>query len=144
MARVRLDIDVHFKFSAELAVRVSDLNYGNHLAHDAVLTLMQEARVMFYRSLGFKDETALDENIGQVIADAVVQYKSEAFLGDVLIVHIGVRDFNPYGFDLVYQIIKKGTDKEVARGKTGVVCFDYRTRRMARIPDSVLAKLNAI
>ena len=134
MARVQVDLPEKFLFSTEITVRASDLNYGNHLGHDAVLTLMQEARVRFYRSLGFKNELNFEGSVGQVITDAVIQYRSESFLSDELIIKLAVSDLNKYGFDMYYLIENKITGKEVARGKTGIVCLDYHTRKVAAIP----------
>src|SRR5688572_404954 len=143
MARVQLDLPEKFSFTTELTVRASDLNYGNHVGHDRVLTLMQEARINFYRTLGFKNELNFEGAVGQVIADVVVQYKSESFLADQLIIKIGVLDFNKYGFDMYYQIENKVTGKEVARAKLGIVCFDYDARKVARIPEVLRQKLQA-
>ena len=100
MARVEVSLPDKFLFKTEVVVRASDLNYGNHLGHDRVLTLMQDARVEFYRTLGFKNELNFEGEIGQVIADVVIQYKSESFLADRLVISIGVTDFNKYGFDM--------------------------------------------
>lgn len=141
MARITIDLPETFRFSAELPVRASDLNYGNHLGHDSVLTLMQEARILFYRHLGFKDELSFEGSVGQVITDAAVVYKSESFLGDTLVCKIAAGDFNKYGFDLLYQLANRDTGKEVARGKTGIVCFDYDKRKIATVPSALLEKL---
>jgi YbgC/YbaW family acyl-CoA thioester hydrolase len=141
MPRVQLDLPETFLFETELTVRASDLNYGNHVGHDRVLTLIQDARVEFYRSLGFNNELNFEGPVGQVIADVVVQYKSESFLGDRLMIKIGASDFNKYGFDMLYLVENKATGKEVARGKTGIVCFDYNTRKIARLPDILRQKL---
>jgi acyl-CoA thioesterase FadM len=143
MARVELNLPDKFLYKTEIAVRASDLNYGNHLGHDRVLTLMQDARVAFYRSLGFKNELNFEGPIGQVIADVVVQYKSESFLGDKLIINISVVDFNKYGFDMYYLVENAQTGKEVARAKIGIVCFDYDSRRIARLPDILKTKLTS-
>ncbi|HCZ36928.1 MAG TPA: thioesterase, partial [Cytophagales bacterium] len=48
MARVELTLPDKFIFETQLTVRASDLNYGNHVGNDRILTLMQEARVLFY------------------------------------------------------------------------------------------------
>lgn len=141
MSRIQLDLPKKYLFTTEIAVRASDLNYGNHVGHDTVLTLLQEARIQFYRTLGFKNELNFEGSVGQVIADVAVQYKSESFLGDQLVIKIGVSDFNKYGFDMVYLVENKITGKEVARGKTGIVCFDYDTRKIARVPDILKQKL---
>lgn len=134
MARIQIELPTHFIFSATLTVRVSDLNYGAHLGHDSVLTLMQEARVLFYQSLGFKDEVSFEGSIGQIITDAAIVYKSESFLGDKLLFRIGVNDISKYGFDLYYLVTNEATGKEVAHGKTGIVCFDYSKHKVSAIP----------
>src|SRR5436189_5216422 len=102
MPRIHFDLTEKFIFETELSVRVSDLNYGGHVGNDRILLLMQEARVIFYRSLGFKNEISFEGSIGQIIADAVVIYKAESFLGDVLTIKIAANDFTRYGFDMVY------------------------------------------
>lgn len=142
MPRVQLDFPSDFKFSCELTVRASDLNYGNHVGNDSILTIMQEARILFYQSLGYKNELNFEGSVGHIVADAGVVYKSEAFLGDVLIIQIGMSDFTKYGFDMFYRITNKLTGKEVALGKTGIVFFDYDKRKIASIPASFLDKVN--
>jgi acyl-CoA thioester hydrolase len=141
MARLSIALPETYLYTVELPVRVSDLNYGNHVGHDSILTLMQEARIQFYRELGFKNELSFEGAVGQVIADAAVVYKSESFLGDVLSCQIAAADFNKYGFDLLYLLTNKATGKEVARGKTGIVCFDYNKRKVASVPQVLLDKL---
>lgn len=141
MPRLHIALPETFQFSCELPVRVSDLNYGGHVGNDSILTFMQEARVLYYRHLGFKSEISLEGTIGQIIADAAVVYKSESFLGDVLVIEIAATDFNKYGFDLVYRLRNKATGKDVAHAKTGIVCFDYAQRKMAPAPQSLIRAL---
>ena len=45
MARVEIELPEQFPFATEIPIRISDINYGNHLGNDAVLSLAQEARV---------------------------------------------------------------------------------------------------
>jgi acyl-CoA thioester hydrolase len=142
MPRIQIDLPEKFLYTTELLVRASDLNYGNHVGHDRLLTIMQDARVQFYRSLGFKNELNFEGDVGQVIADVAVQYKSESFLGDQLTIKIAISDFNKYGFDMLYLIENKVTGKQVAIGKVGIVCFDYSTRKIATIPEALRRNLS--
>lgn len=142
MARIYLELPEKFIFQTEIAIRVGDLNYGGHVGNDAILLLMQEARVHFYRSKGFKDEISLEGTVGQIVTDAAVVYKSESFLGDVLTIHLGVADITKYGFDLFYLLENSTTSREVARGKTGIVCFDYAKRKVTTIPAALQAVLS--
>ena len=141
MTRFQIDLPSNFSFTTEIAVRVSDLNYGGHVGNDSMLTLMQEARTLFYRHLGFESEVKLEGSVGQIIADAAVVYKSESFLGDVLVIQIAATDIGKYGFNLYYGVANKATGKEVARGRTGIVCFDYEKRKVAPIPAGLATKL---
>lgn len=144
MARIEIELPEKFIFQTEIAVRVSDLNYGNHVGNDSILTLMQEARTLFYRSMGFESEVKLEGSIGQIVSDAAIVYKSESFLYDVLRFEIAVDDLSKYGFDLYYRITHIASSKEVARGKTGIVCFDYSKRKIASIPEVLASKLKSL
>lgn len=141
MARLQLTFPADVKFTCELTVRASDLNYGNHVGNDSILTIMQEARILFYQSLGYKNELNFEGSIGHIVADAAVVYKSEGFLGDGMVIQLAVEDFSKYGFDMFYRITNKVTGKEVALGKTGIVFFDYEKRKVSAIPDSFLVKI---
>lgn len=144
MPRLSVELPEKFIFKTEIAVRASDLNYGNHVGHDRVLTILQEARIDMYRNFGFKNELNFEGAVGQVIADVCVIYKSESFLGDILICEIGTGEFNKYGFDMLCLITNKASGKEVARAKIGIVCFDYDKRKVATIPKNLLDKLQQV
>jgi acyl-CoA thioester hydrolase len=141
MPRITIDLPSAFLFSTELPVRITDINYSGHVGNDRILSLMHEARLQYYRKLGFKDELNFEGAVGQIITDAAVLYKSESFFGDVLVVQLGVTDLNKYGFDILYRLTNKATSKEVAIGKTGIVCFDYERRKVASVPPILLEKL---
>jgi len=133
MARVKLDIPEEFEFSTEIPIRISDINYGGHLGNDAVLSLIHEARLRFFKKYGF---TELDiDGFGLVLTDAVVVYKSVGYHGDILTIEVTREDFNKYGCDFVYRITNKETGKEVARAKTGIVFFDYDKKKVAKVPE---------
>lgn len=142
MARITVELPEAFLFETEIPVRVTDLNYGNHVGNDAILSIMHEIRIRFYRHLGYRNELNIEGDVGQIISDAAIVYKSESFLGDILVGKIAAADFNKYGFDFVYLITNQATGKEVARGKTGTVFFDYTKRKVTSVPSSFLSKIN--
>lgn len=141
MSRIQLDFPAEKNFTCEITVRASDLNYGNHVGNDSILTIMQEARIQFYRGLGYHNELSFEGGIGHIVADAAVVYKSEAFLGDVLVIEVALIDFNKYGFDMFYRLRNRETGKDVAIGKTGIVFFDYEKRKVASIPRGFLGRV---
>lgn len=134
MARVKVDLPETFAFRTELPLYVQHINHGGHLDNAQLLALASEARARFFQSLGY-DELDV-EGLGIVVADAAVQYKSEAFHGEVLGFELAPAAFNKYGFDLVWRAAERSSGREVARGKTGAVFLDYATRRVAPAPES--------
>ncbi len=142
MARVKIDLPEKFIFSTNIEVRVTDLNYGNHLGNNALLGIIHEARVRFYASLGFPDERNVF-GTGLIMADTAIQYKAEGFLGDVLSIRIGITDISRMGYDLVYEIHNQ-KDALVATAKTGMVCFDYETRKVCAVPGEFLERVNGL
>ncbi|MTD33829.1 thioesterase family protein [Paludibacterium denitrificans] len=141
MARIKLDLPERVVFDTTLDVRIGDINYGGHLANDAFLRLAHEARLRFLKSLGY---TEMDvEGAGIIMTDAAIVYRAEAFHGDRLTFRLGLSDFNPYGFDLMYQVVDDNTGKEVARLKTGIVFFDYTARKIQSIPAAFAERFTA-
>ena len=69
-------------------------------------------------------------------------YRSQAYYADLLAVSVAVDDFNPNGCDLWYEITNKATGREVARAKTGIVFFDYRQNKIARLPEAFKRKIS--
>jgi len=49
-----------------------------------------------------------------------------------------VGDFNKYGCDFFYKVVRKNGGKEVARAKTGIVFFDYNRQKMVPVPAAFL------
>lgn len=114
------------------------MNYGGHLDNALLLTIVSEARARYFKSLGY---TELDvDGMGIVVSDAAVQYKSEAFHGEVMVVRMAALDFNKYGCDLVWRMEDLLSAREVARGKTGIVFFDYQVHKIAPVPKGFLLK----
>lgn len=134
MPRIQIDLPEQLPFATEIAVYIGHINYGHHLDNSALLSLVSEARVRFFKSLGYSE---LDvEGRGIIVADAAVQYKSEAFHGEVLRFAMTAHDFNRYGCDLAWQVSETASGREVARGKHGIIFFDYAARKPAPVPDA--------
>ena len=138
MARIKVIIPEHTHFTVTIPVRVTDLNYGNHLGNDALLSILHEARMQLLGNYSWSEL-----NIGgasMIMADVAIEYKGEGFYGDVLTIAMAFDDMNKYGFDITYHV-RNQHGKEVARAKTGMLCFNYTERKLMPLPDEVKAKI---
>lgn len=137
MARISLKIpssDIIYK--TEIPLTINFINYGGHMGNDAILTLCQEARIRYLKTLDFSELNFHGRSLIQ--ADAAIVFKGEGFHGDRLSIELIIDDINSYGFDFFYLIKNATTDKEIARAKTGMVFFDYEKRKISKCPDGFL------
>ena len=138
MPRLQFDLPDQFVFATDIQIYISHVNQGGHLDNAQLLTLVSEARVRFFKSLGYRESNVAGFPI--VVGDLVAQYKSEGFHGETMRVRMVPLDFNRYGFDLVYCMDCVDTAREVARGKIGIVFVDVQTRKVAPVPAAFLAQ----
>lgn len=140
MARTRIELPEKFAFKTALKIRISDINYGGHLGNDSVGSLIHEARFQYFKSLGYKDELSLD-GVGAIQADMEIVYRNEAFHGDQVELNVAVTEISKVSFDLTYLIAETGTEKEIARGKTTIVTYDYAQKKKVSVPQPLVEKL---
>lgn len=133
MARLDIRIPDRFIFSTLMQVRISDINYGHHLANDKVLSYLHEARLLFLQSMGYEESNI--EGASLIQADTAVVYKSEAFYGNLIRIDISVGEFSRAGFEIYYLLYNETLGKTCAMAKTGMVFFDYNTRKVLSVPD---------
>jgi acyl-CoA thioesterase FadM len=134
MSRVKIDLPESFPFEQEVRVRISDINYGGHLGNDAILSIIHEARLGFLANYGFSELEVGEASL--IMADSAVVYRSEGFHGDLIRVSVAVDNVRNSGFDLFYRLVNTESDKEIAIAKTGMVCFDYKERKVCPVPDA--------
>ena len=142
MPRIQFQLPEKFVFSTDIQIYISHVNQGGHLDNAQLLTLVSEARVRFFKSLGYTEGNVEDFPI--VVGDMVAQYKSEGFHGETMRVSMVPQDFNKYGFDLVYRMECLDSAREVARGKIGIVFIDRATRQVAQVPQVFLNKVQSL
>lgn len=136
MPRIKIELPDKFIFSTEIPLRVSDINYGGHLGNDSVLSIFQEARIRFLKQFGYSEIDIEGSSI--IMTDAAVQYKSQGYYGDILIVELTVDDIQKVGCDFYYRAINKLSGKEVAVGKTGIAFFDYHKNKITSVPEKFI------
>ena len=138
MGRVKLSLPDEFCYLTVIPVRITDLNYGNHLANDKLLGIIHEARVRFFSSFNCSEMDIFGNGIIQ--SDSVIIYKGQAFYGDSLSIQIGVADIHKYGCDIYYKISNVYSKSIIAEAKTGILFFDYEKQKIALTPFEFVEK----
>ena len=137
MSRITLDSPESYAFSVEIPVRITDINYGNHLGHDAIMSILHEARVRLLNDKGFSEIDI--GGCGMIMADTVIVFKSEVFYPATLTCELAVGNLSRSSFDVFYRVSRVEDLALIAEAKTGMVCFDYTRKRPAHMPDGFRA-----
>jgi YbgC/YbaW family acyl-CoA thioester hydrolase len=139
MPRIKLTVPERFSFSAEIPVRITDLNYGGHVGNDAILSLIHEARMQYLKHFDYTEMNFCGASL--IMNDVAIEFKSELFYGDTVKVYVAAIDFSKVGFDVFYKMVKNKEEILVAHAKTGMVCFDYQKRKITAIPEEAKKQL---
>ncbi|MBT3585059.1 MAG: acyl-CoA thioesterase [Halobacteriovoraceae bacterium] len=135
MARIKLTLPEKKLFETVLPIQINHINYGNHLGHDQVLTLCQEARLQYFKKLGQTELQFFGAAI--IITEAVLNYLGEGFHGDQLTCTLFQGDQGPRGFEIYYQLSNLTSGKKVARVKTSLAYYDYQNQTLTSLPQEL-------
>ena len=135
MARVKIDLpEKFFDISISIPVRITDINYGDHVGNDSLVAIIHEARMQFLQHHSF---TELDiDGVGLIMSDLLVEFKNESFYKDVINVKMGSDNISKVSFELFYQLTTTRNNEEIiiANAKTTMVCYDYELKKVAALP----------
>lgn len=142
MASNKIPLPSQFTFSTEITLYQSHMNARGRLDHAMLLEVVSEARVRFLKSLGYAELNV--EGVGIQVVEAEMQYSSEAFFAEVMVVQIGAIELKPRGFHLVWSMNEKITQREIARGISDIVFFDNTSLQVVSMPSEFRIKLTKL
>jgi acyl-CoA thioesterase FadM len=135
MPRIKLNLPTHALGSFAIPVRISDINYGNHVGNNTFVSIIHEARMQWLKLHGY---TEMDfAGAGLIMSDIAVEFKKEAFYGDTILIEIFAGETGRVFFDLYYQLSVQTDNHQqiIAKAKTGMVCYDYAAKKTVTVPD---------
>lgn len=130
--KIPLPLSAEVLYQGKITVRITDLNFGNHLANQNVLTYAHQARCEYFRALGQSEMRFFGTSL--IMSDAMIQFQSEAYFMDTLDFYLYLGDYHGAAFDLIYLFKKDNQD--IARVKTAMVFYSYQKRRVERLPQN--------
>ena len=137
---MRIELPQKSIASFTIPVRITDINYGNHLGNSSLVEIIHEARMQFLSQHGFTEMNAGGSSL--IMSELSIEFKNESFYKDDLDVKIFVGEVSRVSFELFYSIsvVRNTLSTIIANAKTGMVCFDYVEKKVVAVP----AKLKKI
>jgi acyl-CoA thioester hydrolase len=141
MARVKLVEQETYEFHHPWQVGPRDINYGGHLGHDSLVSLVWTARALVFHSSGLSEADLGDGRTSLLMGDLVVNYKGEAFMFDDLVIDTHVGEITRAGFRMFHRVMKGGN--LVALMEAGFVTYNYNLERVVPVPREFLEALSS-
>ncbi len=136
MERVRLEFpEADIVHRHPLSVRVTDMNYGRHLGHDTLVSLLHEARIQAFGALGLTEWDL--GGYPSVVADLAVQYQSEARWPDALVVETAIPVPKGKAITVYHRVRHAEGGRPVATARLNVMLVDPDAGRSVVVPEAV-------
>lgn len=101
---------------------------------------MHEARIAFFEAIGCTELDLGDGRSGIVVADLVVNYKNQGYLGDRVVIHLDLDELGKRSFRLFYKMVR--SQDIIFFAETGIAVYDYRDEKTASLPEEFLKALD--
>ncbi len=141
MPQPKINFPTTTQYTCTIPIRITDLNYGNHVGNDAVVSLLHEARVQYLHHLHYSELNV--QGVGLILVDLAVQYKLQMHYGNLITIHIAVQDITSRGFTLYYKLCNEQAAL-TALATTTMLCYDYATQKVAHLPTATIHKLTQV
>lgn len=141
MERVKLDFPAEAVIHRHsMTVRVTDMNYGRHLGHDALVSLLHEARIQAFAALDLPEWDM--HGYPSVVADLAVQYQSEARWPDGLTIATAVPEPQGKSLTIYQRIYQLDSQQVVATARINQLLIDLASGRPVDVPEQVKQALS--
>ena len=143
MARLKINIPEKMLASFIIPLRITDINYGNHVGNNAFVEIIHEARMQFLNQNGLAELNPSGTSL--IMSELLVEYKKEAFYKDELTVSVFSGEISRAGFELFYLISAMRDNQRIiiAHAKTGMVCYNYQTKKVQAITEELRSILSS-
>ncbi len=125
-------------FSTSIPFRITDHNYGDHVANNVFVEYLHEGRVQFLNSLGYSEKDL--EGVALTLSELCVKYTKQAFYPDTLRIEISATHFRPTRFDLFYRGYGQSGDLFVL-ARTEMAAIDVSTGKPIRMPEAFAKRI---
>jgi YbgC/YbaW family acyl-CoA thioester hydrolase len=139
MPRVILTEQPVYFHEFHVVIKSEHINFAGHLDNGSVIFFAGQAREAMLKDMGFSEGDLGSAGVGIIIAEITVNFRSEGFLDEVLLIESGIGEISGRGFRFFHRICRG--DRLIALAETGAAAFDYSTRKPVPVPEKFVKKI---
>lgn len=137
MPRLKIELPKNILTTVFIPVRITDINFGNHVGNNAFVEIIHESRAQFLKQNGFTEMEVAGTSL--IMSELSVEFKNEAHYNDLLEIKIFSGEISRVSFELFYEISLKKNNQEIiiAHAKTGMVCYNKTLKKVEAVPEKL-------
>lgn len=132
MPRVRLQEQPHYEFRFPMTVQKEHLSAGAHLGGENITQVLHQTVIEVLRQLGLQESDLGDGKTGVFEEETLVNFRSEGFLGDPLLLEAHIDEVGVEGFRMFHRITRRG--ELIVLAENGLVGYDFARHARGPIP----------
>lgn len=121
-----------------IKVRFSETDALGHISNISYFIYLEEARVEFFRELGFKMDIA---NWNVILISASCDFIKQGYFDQKLTVISHIDRIGNSSFKIEHEIVDTETGSLIAKGSAGGVYFNFDTQKSELLPADIRRKL---
>ncbi len=129
------------RFFHRMEVRYGDLDPQGHLNNAKYLTYFEQARILYFESLGLFSKGQSFMDIGMIIADIHIKYLAPVYLGASIKVGVRTANVGNKSMSLQQTLVDDADGRVYADGTVVLVAYDYHSHQTIPVPDEWRRKI---
>ena len=119
--------DEVFVFETVMRVRNTEIDVGQHLTLESLITLLAEARARFLYSRGIKEINS--DYQGLIISDLQLNVVSRVRTREELLFEVGIEQISDKSGDMAIKVTRMYDGSLVAKARKRFIQYDYRSNK---------------
>ncbi len=127
--------DEVFVFETVMRVRNTEIDVGQHLTLESLITLLAEARARFLYSRGIKEINS--DYQGLIISNLQLNVISRVRAREELLFEVGVEQISDKSGDMAIKVTRMYDGSLVAKARKSFIQYDYRSNKAISFHDDI-------
>lgn len=125
-----MEHDEKLLFSDKMRVRISDINYGNHVCHTKFISMLHNTRVLFLKKYGYSESDFFGNSL--VMLNVNIDYLAQCFFDEELIIGITSVGFQKASLCFEYKIFNNTKKTKAVKATLMMGLYDKASNSLKR------------
>jgi len=127
----------------DIPVQWGDMDAAQHVNNIIYLRWFESARIQYFAEIQELMDFTGEAELGAILAETYCRYKMPVTFPDTVTIAARVLpdSLDEFSFRMQHIVVSQQHQRVAAEGWTRIVCYDYKQKRKAPIPEALRHKI---